>query len=70
MNTLVSHRIVCGTYFGALGRRFARSFLFRCGDCSLVLSVDSFDEEDINKVNEGSMVLECPCGGHCHAMKS
>jgi hypothetical protein len=44
-------------------------FLFRCEDCAMILSVNFEDEEDLQKVNEDKMILECPCGGHCLVLR-
>ncbi len=46
-----------------------RKFLFKCDSCSLILSVDLEDEEDLEKVVEDKIVLECPCGGLCYILR-
>jgi len=42
-----------------------RKFLFKCDECAMILSVEFEEEEDLKKVQEDKMVLECPCGGRC-----
>lgn len=46
-----------------------QKFLFRCEDCLMVLSVEFEEEEDLKKVQEDKMTLECPCGGHCKVLR-
>jgi len=46
-----------------------RKFLFKCEDCSMILSVDLEDKEDIEKVQQDKMILECPCGGECVVLR-
>lgn len=45
-----------------------RKFLFKCEDCETILSVE-FEDEDIKKVQEDKMFLECPCGGQCKVLR-
>lgn len=45
-----------------------RKFLFRCEKCDLILSVEIEEEEDLHKVEEKKLVLECPCGGICRVL--
>lgn len=40
-------------------------FLFQCQTCKLILSLELEDEEDILRVREDEMNLDCPCGGKC-----
>lgn len=40
-------------------------FLFQCQTCKLIVSLELEDEEDISKVREDEMHLDCPCGGKC-----
>ena len=44
-------------------------FLFRCDDCQMILSVEFEDKEDLDKVQEDKMILECPCNGHCIVLR-
>lgn len=44
-------------------------FLFRCDDCGMILSVSFEEEEDLQKVQENKMILECPCQGHCKILR-
>lgn len=46
-----------------------RKFLFKCNDCSMILSVDLDEEDDLEKVQEDKMTLECPCGGQCVVLR-
>jgi hypothetical protein len=46
-----------------------RKFLFRCEDCEMVLSVDFEEEDDLQRVDEDKMELECPCGGLCKILR-
>lgn len=46
-----------------------RKFLFKCEDCEMILSVDFEEKEDIQKIQDNEMVLECPCGGHCKVLR-
>ena len=46
-----------------------RKFLFKCQDCQMILSVDFEEEEDLQKINDNQMILECPCGGHCLVLR-
>lgn len=46
-----------------------RKFLFKCDECSMILSVEFDDKEDLEKVMEDEMILECPCGGHCFILR-
>ncbi len=42
-----------------------RKFLFKCEECEMILSVEFETEEDLEKIREDKMILECPCSGHC-----
>ena len=46
-----------------------RKFLFKCEDCAMILSVEFEDQEDLDKVQDDRMVLECPCGGQCKVLR-
>ena len=46
-----------------------RKFLFRCRECRMIVSIDLEHPEDLEKVVEGEMVLECPCGGARHILR-
>jgi hypothetical protein len=46
-----------------------RKFLFKCEDCAMILSVDFDDPEDLQKVQDDKIVLECPCGGQCKVLR-
>ena len=44
-------------------------FLFKCADCSNIFSVELEDAEDIKKVRDDKMDLECSCGGKCQVLR-
>jgi hypothetical protein len=46
-----------------------RKYLFKCEDCKMILSVDFEEPEDLQKINENKMILECPCGGRCLVLR-
>jgi hypothetical protein len=46
-----------------------RDFLFKCEDCQMILSVSFEEEEDLQKVNDDKMFLECPCDGQCKVLR-
>jgi len=46
-----------------------RKFLFKCEECEVILSVEFDDEDDIKKVQEDKVDLECPCGGYCKVLR-
>lgn len=46
-----------------------RQFLFKCDDCSMILSVDFEETEDLEKVQDDKMLLECPCNGVCKVLR-
>ena len=47
-----------------------RKFLFRCNDCGLILDIDFDDPEDLKKVQENKIELECPCGALCKVLRN
>lgn len=46
-----------------------RKFLFKCDECSTILSVEFEEEEDLENIQEDKIVLECPCGGHSRVLR-
>jgi hypothetical protein len=42
-----------------------RTFLFKCDQCEMIVSVEFDEPEEIEKVQENKTILECPCRGHC-----
>lgn len=46
-----------------------RKFLFKCEECKIILSAEFDDEDDIKKVQENKVDLECPCGGYCKVLR-
>ena len=46
-----------------------REFLFKCEDCAMILSVEFEEEEDLQKVQDNKMILECPCEGKCKVLR-
>lgn len=47
-----------------------RKFLFKCEDCEMLLSVEFEEEEDLKKVQNDEMLLECPCEGVCKVLRN
>ena len=68
MNCEKARRMLAGVLSKALAGRGLVSSLFRCEQCELILSVSLEDDVDVRKVQDRRMVLECPCGGHCHVL--
>lgn len=46
-----------------------KKYLFKCQDCSMILSVEFETEEDHQKVNNDEMILECLCEGYCKVLR-
>jgi hypothetical protein len=46
-----------------------RKFLFRCDECEMIVSVEFDDPEDLQKISDNKLVLECPCGGYCKVLR-
>lgn len=46
-----------------------RNFLFRCETCKMIVSVNFDDEEEIEKVNDDEVILECACGGESKVLR-
>ena len=46
------------------------AFLFRCDECALIVSVDYDDEDEIEEVRNDMIILSCPCGGKCKALRN
>lgn len=46
-----------------------QKFLFKCKECSMIVCVELEDEEDLEKVVEDKLVLECPCGGKSYVLR-
>jgi hypothetical protein len=46
-----------------------RKFLFKCDECAMILSVEFEEEEDLKKIQDDEMVLECPCEGRCKVLR-
>jgi DNA-directed RNA polymerase subunit RPC12/RpoP len=47
-----------------------RKYLFKCAECEMILSVDIEDQEDIDKIQDNKLKLECPCGSHLCVLKN
>jgi hypothetical protein len=45
-------------------------FLFRCQECELIVAIDFDLEEDIIKVNNNDMIIDCPCGSFCLVLRN
>jgi hypothetical protein len=48
----------------------SKHVLFRCETCATIVSVDFEDEDDIDKLDENKIVLECPCGGESSILRN
>ena len=46
-----------------------RKFIFSCEDCGTILSAEFEEKEEIDKVNNNKVALECPCGGFCTILR-
>jgi hypothetical protein len=46
----------------------SRDFLFKCIDCDSILEVNLEEDDEINRVHDRKMYIECPCGGICKAL--
>ncbi len=46
-----------------------QKFLFKCNDCQMIVSVEFEEEEDLQKVIEDKLILECPCGGQSFVLR-
>ena len=46
-----------------------QEFLFRCEECEMILSVTFELEEDLQKVKDNKMILQCPCGSECKVLR-
>lgn len=45
--------------------------LFKCTECNLIVSVNFDNEDDIEKLNEDKIVLECSnCKGTCTILRN
>lgn len=47
-----------------------QKFLFKCDDCSIIISIELVDEEDIEEVQNNRYILECPCGGKGYILRN
>ena len=45
-----------------------RKFLFKCEECEMLINVSFEEEDDLDKVQEGKMFLECVCEGRCSVL--
>lgn len=46
-----------------------RKFLFKCAECSIILSVEFESQEDIDLVLDDKMKIDCPCGEKCSFLR-
>ena len=44
-------------------------FLFKCEDCAMIVSIELEEEDELERVNENKLVLECPCGGKSKVLR-
>ena len=47
----------------------SQTFLFKCEDCEMILSLDLEEDKDLERVRNDKMILECPCGGKCFVLR-
>ena len=40
-------------------------FLFKCDTCEMIVAIEFEEPEDLEKVRDDKVQLECPCGGMC-----
>jgi hypothetical protein len=45
-----------------------RKFLFRCESCEAMVLVEFDEPEDLEKIQEDRLILECPCGDHSRVL--
>jgi Fe2+ or Zn2+ uptake regulation protein len=48
----------------------SKHVLFKCDECEAIVSVDFDDEDDIKKLNENKIILECQCGGESTILRN
>lgn len=46
-----------------------KKFLFRCESCEMIVLVEFDKSEDLEKIQEDKLVLECPCGACYKALR-
>jgi len=46
-----------------------RTALVICEECKMILTVDLETDEDIEKMNNDELELDCVCGGNCTALR-
>ena len=46
------------------------NFLFQCNDCKMILSVNFDEEEDLERVRDNLLELECQCGSTCRVLRN
>jgi hypothetical protein len=45
-------------------------FLFRCNDCNTIYDLELEEPEDLEKVRDGKMELDCAgCNGKCSVLR-
>lgn len=47
-----------------------QEFLFKCNKCSLIVSVEYDEEEDLDRARNDEIVLICPCEGECKILRN
>lgn len=48
----------------------SKRVLFRCESCENIICVDFDDQDDIDKLDENKIVLECRCGGESFILRN
>ena len=46
-----------------------RKFLFKCESCEMIVLVELNEPEDLEKIQEDKLFLECSCGKHSKALR-
>lgn len=46
-----------------------QKFLFKCDDCSMIVSIELEEEDELEQVHDNKLILECPCGGKSHVLR-
>lgn len=47
-----------------------RKFLFKCDSCEMIVSVEFDDPEDLEKIQEDKIALECTCGEYSKVLRN
>lgn len=47
-----------------------QKFLFKCDECSTILSVEFEEKEDLENLQDDKITLDCPCGGQSSVLRN